>query len=112
MISGEIFDVVVDIRRGSPTFGHWIGIPLSEQNKRQLFVSEGFAHGFCVLSEEALVIYRCSDFYAPDSDNGILWSDPALAIEWPVANPLLSEKDVRYPLLEKVPFDRLPLYGG
>jgi dTDP-4-dehydrorhamnose 3,5-epimerase len=112
VIRGEIFDVVVDIRRGSPTFGHWIGIPLSEKNKRQLFVSEGFAHGFCVLSEEALVIYRCSDFYAPDSDNGILWSDPALAIEWPVANPLLSEKDARYPLLEKVPFDRLPLYGG
>lgn len=95
-ITGEIFDVAVDIRHGSPTFGKWVGVRLSEQNKRQLFISEGFAHGFCVLSETALFSYKCSDFYAPGDESGILWSDPEIAIDWPVEKPIISDKDKIY----------------
>jgi len=109
-IRGEVFDVVVDIRRGSPHFGQWIGVILSEENKRQLFVPDGFAHGFCVLSDSADIVYKCSDFYAPEDEGGILWSDPNLAIDWPIANPLLSEKDSRLPHLADVLPERLPLY--
>ena len=112
VIRGAVFDVVVDIRRGSPSFGKWAGVNLSEENKRQLFVPEGFAHGFCVLSEVANVVYKCSDFYAPEDEGGILWSDPALAIDWPVEKPLLSDKDRRLPCLADVPPDRLPVYDG
>ena len=90
VITGEIYDVAVDIRRGSPTFGKWIGVYLSDKNKRQIYVPEGFAHGFCVLSETALFMYKCSDLYAPDCEGGILWSDPDIGIEWPVESPLLS----------------------
>ena len=109
VIKGVVFDVVVDIRRGSPSFGHWVGVNLSEENKRQLFVPEGFAHGFCVLSEAADVVYKCTDFYAPEDEGGILWSDPDIAIDWPIANPLLSDKDSRLPYLADVPPERLPL---
>jgi len=109
-VRGEVFDVVVDIRRGSPHFGQWIGVILSEENKRQLFVPDGFAHGFCVLSDSADIVYKCSDFYAPEDEGGILWSDPNLAIDWPIANPLLSEKDSRLPHLADVLPERLPLY--
>jgi dTDP-4-dehydrorhamnose 3,5-epimerase len=110
VIRGEIFDVAVDIRRGSPTFGNWTGVRLSDRNRRQVFIPEGFAHGFCVLSEEAAVLYKCSDFYAPEDEGGILWSDPALGIDWPVEEPLLSPKDGGYPCLAEVPIERLPVY--
>jgi dTDP-4-dehydrorhamnose 3,5-epimerase len=98
-VTGEIFDVAVDIRPGSATFGQWSGVHLSERNKRQLFVPEGFAHGFCVLSDSAHIIYKCSDEYVPQDEGGILWSDPAIGIAWPVKNPLLSAKDRRFPCL-------------
>ena len=110
VVKGTIFDVTVDIRRGSPNFGKWVGVHLSEENKHQLLVPKGFAHGFCVLSETADVIYKCSDFYAPDDEGGILWSDPALAIGWPVSEPLLSAKDSQLPRLADIPLERLPLY--
>jgi len=110
VISGEIFDVAVDIRLGSPTFGQWTGFHLSTVNRRQVFIPEGFAHGFYVQSETADVIYKCTDFYAPGDDFGILWSDPSIGIKWPDRSPLLSEKDGRNPKLSEVPEDRLPIY--
>ena len=110
VLQGEIFDVVVDIRRGSPCFGQWLGIHLSEQNKHQLLVPEGFAHGFCMLSKTALVHYKCSDLYAPECEGGVLWSDPALNIHWPVKDPVISDKDSRYSALRDLPFERLPAY--
>ncbi|MBN2514838.1 MAG: dTDP-4-dehydrorhamnose 3,5-epimerase [Deltaproteobacteria bacterium] len=111
VLMGEVFDVAVDIRRGSPTFGKWCGEYLSDKNRRQLLIPEGYAHGFCVLSETALFIYKCSDFYTPESERGILWSDPGLKIEWPVDNPLLSEKDSNYQCLADVPVNSLPVYA-
>jgi dTDP-4-dehydrorhamnose 3,5-epimerase len=110
VISGEILDVAVDIRQGSPTFGEWMGIHLSGEDRRQLYVPEGFAHGFCVLSETADVIYKCTDLYAPGDEYGILWSDPSLAIEWAVEKPILSKKDAGNPLLKDVPESLLPTY--
>ena len=110
VVSGEILDVAVDIRQGSPTFGQWTGIRLSSENRRQLYVPEGFAHGFCVLSETADVMYKCTDLYAPGDEHGILWSEPSLAIEWSVENPILSEKDAGNPPLKDVPADLLPVY--
>ena len=110
VIKGVVFDVVVDIRCGSPSFGQWAGVNLSEENKRQLFVPQGFAHGFCVLSEAAEVVYKCTDFYAPEDEGGILWSDPDIAIDWPVAEPLISAKDSRLPHLADVPPEELPSY--
>ncbi len=98
-VTGDIFDVAVDIRPESPTFGKWSGVLLSEENKRQLFIPGGFAHGFCVLSESAHVAYKCSDYYNPEDEGGILWSDPTIAIDWPVKEPTLSVKDQQYPFL-------------
>jgi dTDP-4-dehydrorhamnose 3,5-epimerase len=112
VLEGQVYDVAVDIRRGSPTFAQWVGILLSDAPKRQIYIPQGFAHGFCVLSERAYFMYKCSDFYAPDCEGGILWSDPGLNIDWPLKHPLLSQKDRRYPCLEKIAFDRLPLYYG
>lgn len=103
---------MVDIRRGSPTFGQWVGVQLSEKDKHQLFIPEGFAHGFCVLSETVLVYYKCRDFYAPECEGGILWSGPDLRIDWPAKTPLLSEKDSRYRFLKDIPVERLPVYEG
>lgn len=99
VISGKIFDVAVDIRKGSRTFGKWVGEILSDQNKRQLFIPEGFAHGFCVLSDTAYVIYKCSDIYYPEDDKGIAWSDPDIGIDWPINEPILSKKDKSLPSL-------------
>jgi len=110
VISGEIFDVAVDIRRGSPTYGQWTSAQLSDKNHRQLFVPVGFAHGFLVLSETAYVLYKCSDYYSPESEGGILWSDPDLAIHWPVSIPLVSPKDSSSAFLRDIPRNRLPSF--
>ncbi|HXE81151.1 MAG TPA: dTDP-4-dehydrorhamnose 3,5-epimerase [Vicinamibacterales bacterium] len=109
VLRGEIFDVAVDVRRGSPTFGRWVGVKLSEENFRQTYVPEGFAHGFCVLSETADVEYVCSDLYDPGGEAGLRWDDPTVGIRWPVSNPLLSERDRRHPLLDPARPD-LPVY--
>ena len=106
-VSGEIFDVAVDIRPDSPTFGKWSGVFLSETNKRQLLIPAGFAHGFCVISETARVTYKCSDYYHPEDEGGILWSDPAVGIKWPVNDPIISEKDKQFPLLRELAPDKL-----
>jgi dTDP-4-dehydrorhamnose 3,5-epimerase len=113
VLSGEIFDVAVDVRRGSPTFGRHVGVLLSAENKRSLFVPEGFAHGFQVLSETAEVLYKCSDLYAPIEERGVLWSDPELGIAWPLPDePTLSPKDRVYPTLKHAPTADLPEYRG
>ena len=99
VITGEIFDVAVDIRPGSSTFGKWTGAYLSDQNKRQLFIPQGFAHGFCVISKTAHFLYKCSDFYAPEDECGINWADSDICIDWPVKNPIVSKKDRQNPEL-------------
>lgn len=100
VLAGEIFDVAVDIRRNSSTFGHWVGQHLSSENKMQMWLPEGFAHGFLVLSDVAEVHYKATDYYAPKQERSIIWNDDTLAIEWPVSADLsLSEKDLRAPLL-------------
>ncbi|MGW8325171.1 MAG: dTDP-4-dehydrorhamnose 3,5-epimerase [Desulfobacterales bacterium] len=110
VISGKIFDVAVDLRPGFATFGKWTGFHLSGENRRQVFIPEGFAHGFCVLSESALFHYKCSDFYAPDDEGGIIWSDPDIGIEWPVENPIVSEKDKQFRKLSDLIADELPSF--
>jgi dTDP-4-dehydrorhamnose 3,5-epimerase len=110
VVTGEVFDVAVDIRRGSPTFGKWMGTRLSAKNKRQVYIPEGFAHGFCVLSDTTDFIYKCTGFYAPGDEYGIFWQDSSIGIEWPVANPILSDKDRRNPKLSEVPESHLPIY--
>ena len=110
-VAGEMFDVAVDIRRGSPAFGRWVGVTLSGQNFRQLYIPPGFAHGFCVLSDEVDVEYKCTDFYEPADEITVLWSDPAIGIAWPVSAPVLSKKDAAArPLAELL--DRLPAFAG
>lgn len=108
VITGEIFDVAVDLRHGTPTFGKWTGAYLSDQNKRQLFIPEGFAHGFCVMSKTAHFLYKCSDFYASDDECGINWSDSDIAIDWPVKNPIISTKDKQNPNLCDLSPEQLP----
>jgi dTDP-4-dehydrorhamnose 3,5-epimerase len=92
-VQGTVFDVAVDIRRGSPSFGQWCGFELSAANMRQLYIPPGFAHGYCVLTDTATVVYKCSRFYAPDDDHGIIWNDPTINITWPIVTPVLSAKD-------------------
>jgi dTDP-4-dehydrorhamnose 3,5-epimerase len=94
-IRGEIFDVAVDLRRGSPTFGKWCGYTLNDANRKQLYVPPGFAHGFCVLSDIAEVIYKCTDVYHPEDERAVLWNDPTIAVAWPVKEPIVSPKDER-----------------
>ncbi|HWP22459.1 MAG TPA: dTDP-4-dehydrorhamnose 3,5-epimerase [Candidatus Cryosericum sp.] len=98
VISGEVFDVAVDIRKGSPTFGQWAGVTLSAENKKQFFLPRGMAHGFFVLSETAEFTYKCDEFYHPEDEGGIRWDDPDIGIEWPLngVTPLLSEKDLKH----------------
>ncbi len=102
VLLGEVLDVAVDIRKGSPTFGKWVGVTLSEENHLQLFIPEGFAHGYCVLSNQAIFNYKCSTFYSPMDEKGIFWRDPDLNIEWFLEDPLVSEKDRNLPLLMDV----------
>jgi dTDP-4-dehydrorhamnose 3,5-epimerase len=97
----------VDIRPASPSFGKWLGVPLSDENNHQIFIPEGFAHGFCVTSDTALFSYKCSDFYVPSDEGGILWSDPDIGIQWPVKNPIISDKDQKNPLLKELSPDDL-----
>lgn len=104
-VKGEIFDVAVDIRKGSPTYGRWVGVTLSDTNHRMLYVPAGFAHGFCVLSEEAGLIYQITAEYAQQLEAGILWNDPAIGIEWPISDPLLSPRDTQLPLLQEAGVD-------
>jgi dTDP-4-dehydrorhamnose 3,5-epimerase len=109
---GRVFDVVVDIRTGSPTFGRWVGAELSEENRRMLFAPEGFAHGFFVLSDAAEFQYKCSDYYAPAEERGLRWDDPAIAIEWPIdeIEPVLSDRDLEWPSLSTAAEEDLPRY--
>lgn len=108
-VEGEIFDVAVDVRRGSPTFGRWVGELLSAGNFRQLYVPPGFVHGFCVLSQSAQVEYKVTDFYDQDDEYGIVWDDPDIAIDWPIDDPLLSDRDRAAPTLREIE-NRLPVY--
>jgi len=102
VVQGEVFDVAVDLRRSSPTFGQWAGVNLSADNKRQFWVPEGFGHGFLVLSESAELLYKATDFYAPEHERAIRWNDPTLAIDWPVdVTPVLSAKDAEAPLFSE-----------
>jgi dTDP-4-dehydrorhamnose 3,5-epimerase len=107
VLRGEVFDVAVDVRPGSPTFGRWVGEVLSLENHRQLFVPAGFAHGFAVLSEEALFCYKCSDYYNASGEITVLWNDPDIGIEWPLEQPTLSEKDQAGLRLRDIPLERL-----
>jgi dTDP-4-dehydrorhamnose 3,5-epimerase len=110
VVAGAIFDVAVDVRRGSPTFGRWVGMTLSAENFRQCYVPAGFAHGFSVVGDVAEVVYKCTDVYDPANEVGIAWNDPSIAIEWPVRDPMLSKRDAANPLLADV-MDRLPEYS-
>lgn len=93
VVQGEIYDVAVDVRRSSPTFGKWIGVTLSDMNRQQLYIPPGFAHGFCVVSDTAEVLYKTTDVYSPPDERTILWNDPAIGIDWPVQDPIISAKD-------------------
>lgn len=107
VLEGEVFDVAVDLRRGSPTFGRWHGVVLNHESKVQFYIPPGFAHGFAVLSEQALFHYKCTDYYSPQDEMAIRWDDPDIGIQWPVDNPILSSRDARAPLLREVPPERL-----
>lgn len=109
VIRGQVFDVVVDVRRGSPTFGQWYSQILSDENAYQLFIPKGFAHGFCVLSDYADFMYKVSEYYYPQGEKGILWNDPTLRINWPVDNPIISDKDQANSWFKSA---ELPVYGS
>lgn len=111
VVQGEVLDVAVDIRHGSPHFGKWVSAVLSAENKRQIYVPAGFAHGFVVTSETAEFVYKCSDFYHPEDEQGVAWNDPEIGIEWNVESPLLSQKDQKYVPLDAVPAELLPKYS-
>jgi len=110
VLQGTVFDVAVDIRRGSPTFGRWFGLELSSENKQQLWIPPGFAHGFCVTSASADFLYKCTEYYVPEADRALAWNDPAIGIRWPTQNPLLSKKDAAAPRLSDAPV--LPSFTG
>ncbi len=108
VIEGEIFDVAVDVRRGSPTFGKWVGVTLSARDFRQVYIPKGFAHGFAVISQVAQVEYKCTDVYDAASEIGIAWDDPAIGIAWPISNPVLSDRDRQHPPLADI--KELPIF--
>jgi len=110
VVEGEVYDVAVDIRVGSPTFGQWAAAILSAANKRHFWIPEGFAHGFAVLSDDATFIYQCTALYDRAADAGIRWNDARIAVDWPIAEPLLSDKDQRAPFLDEIARARLPTY--
>lgn len=110
VLEGEVYDVAVDIRRGSPTFGRWSAVMLTAANRRHFYIPEGFAHGFAVVSERAVFTYQCTAAYDAAADAGIRWNDATLGIDWPLAEPILSDKDARAPFLAEVAPDRLPEY--
>jgi dTDP-4-dehydrorhamnose 3,5-epimerase len=112
VLLGEIFDVAVDVRRGSPTFRQWVGVCLSGQNRRQLYIPPGFAHGFLVTSEEALVAYKCSEYYHPETERCIRWDDERIGIEWPLHDRVVSPKDHVALALDAMPEEFLPVFGG
>jgi len=111
VVQGEVLDIAVDIRVGSPTFGKWISAVLSAENRAQLFIPRGFAHGFVVHSDTADFLYKCSDYFDAADDRGVLWNDPEIGIDWQTPSPLLSDKDQRYLPLAQIPQDQLPRYG-
>lgn len=110
VLEGSVLDVAVDVRVGSPTFGQHVAAELSADNKHQLYIPPGFAHGFCVTSEHALFCYKCTDFYHPETELSVAWDDPDLGIQWPVSEPKLSKKDLDGVRLKDIPKDRLPVY--
>lgn len=110
VIRGAVFDVAVDVRRGSPTFGKWVGFELSEENRRQLWIPAGFAHGFCVTSDFADFAYKCTALYSKQDERAIAWNDPAIGVQWPAKEPLLSARDAEAPPLNAAPV--LPVYRG
>ncbi|MSO64288.1 MAG: dTDP-4-dehydrorhamnose 3,5-epimerase [Alphaproteobacteria bacterium] len=112
VLTGAVFDVVVDVRSGSPTIGRWLATTLSGENKRQIYVPPGFAHGFCVLFDNTLFHYKVSDYYLPEDEVEIAWNDPDIGIAWPVADPVLSDKDRMAPRLRAIAAHRLPPYDG
>ena len=112
VLAGEVFDVAVDIRLGSPTFGQWVGEVLSASNHKQMFIPPGFAHGFCVLSDTTLFSYKCTDYYSPADEEGIIYNDPDIKIAWPVASPLVSKKDAAYSRLKDIPKNKLPVLSA
>jgi dTDP-4-dehydrorhamnose 3,5-epimerase len=109
---GEVLDIAVDIRLGSPTFGKWVSVVLSGENQQQLYIPKGFAHGFVVRSETADFLYKCSDYFDGADDRGVLWNDPAIGIDWQSADPILSDKDKRYLPLNEIAHENLPRYEG
>lgn len=111
VLSGTVFDVAVDIRSGSPTFGQWVGHELDAATLEQMYIPDGFAHGFVVLSDSAVFHYKCTSPYVPEAEGGILWRDPAIGIDWPCAEPVLSPKDAAAPALSATPPGRLPTYN-
>jgi dTDP-4-dehydrorhamnose 3,5-epimerase len=111
VLRGEVFDVAVDVRRGSPTFGRWVGECLSSENKRQLYIPPGFAHGFLVTSDEALFAYKCTEYYHPETERSIRWDDARIGIEWPIDGPVLSMKDDVAVTLDAMPDELLPAFG-
>lgn len=112
VLEGEVYDVAVDIRRGSPTFGRWAAVMISAENKRQFWIPEGFAHGFAVLSERAIFSYLCTAQYDRSADAGVRWNDADMGIDWPIDAPLLSDKDAAAPFLKDVAPDRLPVFAA
>ncbi|MDT8302098.1 MAG: dTDP-4-dehydrorhamnose 3,5-epimerase [Sedimentisphaerales bacterium] len=112
VLAGEVVDVAVDIRQDSPTFGQWVSAILSNANHRQIYIPSGFAHGYCVTSQTAVFSYKCTDFYDPGSEGGIIWNDPDINIDWPMEEPILSSKDTDYPRLKDIRPEKLPRMGS
>ena len=112
VVQGEVLDVAVDVRRGSPTFGRWAGVTLSSDDCRQFYVPEGFAHGFFALSETVAFAYKCTDYYNPKAERGVRWDSPTVGITWPAVDPMMSPKDQAYPVLADMPDEDLPVYVG
>jgi len=111
VVRGQVFDVAVDVRLGSPTLGRWVSVTLDDESLQQLYVPPGFAHGFCVLSDQADLVYKCTRYYDPASEQGIVWDDPDLAIDWPLEQVILSPKDARLPTLAAQEESKLPRYS-